>query len=184
MRVIAGSARSVPLISAKGEETRPTTDKIKETLFNMLQGYTEGAYFLDLFAGSGQIGIEALSRGAKEAVFIERSEEALKCIKANVNKAKFSEKSGILKMDVLSGIRALEASKRYFDIVFMDPPYGKGMEKDVLAAISTSDIIDKNTLIVAESDRDADFSYTEELGYLIIKDKLYKNNRHIFLRKK
>ena len=107
MRVIAGSARSVPLITPKGLETRPTSDQIKETLFNMLQGYVEGSNFLDLFAGSGQIGVEALSRGAAFAAFVEKSDEAVNCIKANVDKTKFTDKALVLKMEASSGLRAL-----------------------------------------------------------------------------
>lgn len=184
MRIIAGIARSVPLISAKGEETRPTTDKVKETLFNMLQGYTMGAIFLDLFAGSGQIGLEALSRGAKEAVFVERSEEAIKCIRENIKKTKFESDSTILKMDVLSALRALETEKRVFDLIFLDPPYGKNLEKPVLDMLSTSKIVGGDCLIIIEADKNIDFSYVEGLDYLIVKDKIYKSNRHIFLRKK
>lgn len=183
MRIIAGSARSVPLITAKGEETRPTTDKVKETLFNMLQGYVEGSKVLDLFAGSGQIGLEALSRGAKEAVFVERSEEAVKCIKVNVNKTKFDKESFVLKMDVLSAIRALDTEKKQFDLIFLDPPYGKEMEKIVLEALSQSALLAEEALIIVEADKNIDFSYVEGLDYLIVKDKIYKNNRHIFLRK-
>lgn len=184
MRIIAGSARSVPLITPHGEETRPTTDKVKETLFNILQGYTSGSKILDLFAGSGQIGLEALSRGGEFAVFVERSEEAIKCIRENVKKTKFENKSYTMKMDASSAIRALETEKKEFDLIFMDPPYGKGMEKPILELLSFSKILAKDGLIIVEADKEADFSYTEGLDYLIVKDKIYKNNRHIFLRKK
>lgn len=183
MRIIAGIARSVPLITAKGDETRPTTDKVKETLFNMLQGFVSDATFLDLFAGSGQIGLEALSRGAKEAVFVERYEDSVKCIKTNIKKTKFEDKAPVLKMDVLAAIRALQTEKKVFDLIFMDPPYGKGMERPVLEALSSSNILASDCLIVIEADRNLDFSYVEDLDYMIVKDKIYKNNRHIFLRK-
>lgn len=184
MRIIAGIARSVPLITPKGEETRPTTDKVKETLFNILQGYMVGAKVLDLFAGSGQIGLEALSRGAEKAVFVERFDEAVKCIKENVKKTKFENQSAIMKMDAASALRALEAEKQEFDLIFMDPPYGKEGEKLILEQLSTSKLLSDGGLIIVEADKEADFSYTEELDYLIVKDKIYKNNRHIFLRKK
>lgn len=183
MRIIAGIARSVPLITAKGDETRPTTDKVKETLFNMLQGFVSDVTFLDLFAGSGQIGLEALSRGAKEAVFVERYEDSVKCIKTNIKKTKFEDKATVLKMDVLAAIRALQTEKKVFDLIFMDPPYGKGMERPVLEALSSSNILASDCLIVIEADRNLDFSYVEDLDYMIVKDKIYKNNRHIFLRK-
>lgn len=184
MRVIAGSARSVPLITPKGLETRPTSDQIKETLFNMLQGYVEGSSFLDLFAGSGQIGVEALSRGADFAAFVEKSDEAVKCIKANVDKTKFTDKALILKMEVLSGIRALELEKKKFDIVFVDPPYNQGLEQGILNSLMTSPILDEDVIIIVEANKNTDFYYIDELGLKIVKDKLYKNNRHLFLRKK
>ena len=183
MRVIAGIARSVPLITPRGLETRPTSDQIKETLFNMLQGYTEGANFLDLYAGSGQIGIEALSRGAEFAAFVEKSDEAVKCIKANVDKTKFNDKSMILKLEVLSGIRALELEKKRFDIVFLDPPYNQGLEQGILTALVGSAILNDEVIIIVEASKNTDFSFVDYLGLKIVKDKIYKNNRHLFLRK-
>ncbi len=183
MRVIAGIARSVPLITPRGLETRPTSDQIKETLFNMLQGYTEGANFLDLYAGSGQIGIEALSRGAEFAAFVEKSDEAVKCIKANVDKTKFADKSMILKLEVLSGIRTLELEKKRFDIVFLDPPYNQGLEQGILTALVGSAILNDEFIIIVEASKNTDFSFVDYLGLKIVKDKIYKNNRHLFLRK-
>ena len=183
MRVIAGIARSVPLITPKGLETRPTSDQIKETLFNMLQGYTEGANFLDLYAGSGQIGIEALSRGAEFAAFVEKSDEAVKCINANVDKTKFADKSMILKLEVLSGIRTLELEKKRFDIVFLDPPYNQGLEQGILTALVGSAILNDEVIIIVEASKNTDFSFVDYLGLKIVKDIIYKNNRHLFLRK-
>ena len=183
MRVIAGIARSVPLITPKGLETRPTSDQIKETLFNMLQGYIEGSNFLDLYAGSGQIGIEALSRGAEFAAFVEKSDEAVKCIKANVDKTKFNDKSMILKLEVLSGMRALELEKKRFDIVFLDPPYNQGLEQGILTALVGSAILNDEVIIIVEASKNTDFSFVDYLGLKIVKDKIYKNNRHLFLRK-
>lgn len=183
MRVIAGIARSVPLITPRGLETRPTSDQIKETLFNMLQGYIEGSNFLDLYAGSGQIGIEALSRGAEFAAFVEKSDEAVKCIKANIDKTKFADKSMILKLEVLSGIRTLELEKKRFDIVFLDPPYNQGLEQGILTALVGSAILNDEVIIIVEASKNTDFSFVDYLGLKIVKDKIYKNNRHLFLRK-
>lgn len=183
MRVISGIARSVPLITPDGQETRPTSDQTKETLFNILQGYVEGSDFLDLFAGSGQIGVEALSRGANSAVFVEKSETAVKCIKSNVEKTKFTDKSNIIKSDVLSGIRMLEAQKRRFDIIFLDPPYRMELEKAVIEAVDKTDILKEDGIMIIEADKRSDFSYVDGLGFTIIKDKLYKNTRHLFIRK-
>lgn len=110
MRIIAGTARSLPLKTIEGLETRPTTDKIKETLFNMLQNDVPGCYFLDLFAGSGQIGLEAISRGALYAVFIENNRKAAKCIEDNIAFTKFTKESRLLTTDVISGISSLEGN--------------------------------------------------------------------------
>ena len=114
---------SLPLKTIEGLETRPTTDKIKETLFNMLQNDVPGCYFLDLFAGSGQIGLEAISRGALYAVFIENNRKAAKCIEDNIAFTKFTKESRLLTTDVISGISSLEG-KYTFDIIFMDIEFG------------------------------------------------------------
>ena len=131
MRVIAGSARRLLLKTPKGLETRPTSDQIKETLFNILMPYLYDANFLDLFSGSGGIGIEALSRGCKSAVFVENSKAALKCIEDNIKNTHFEELSTVYPMDVFSALNQLEL-KTVFDVVFMDPPYNKELEKQVL----------------------------------------------------
>ena len=181
MRIIAGTARSLPLKTIEGLETRPTTDKIKETLFNMLQNDVPGCYFLDLFAGSGQIGLEAISRGALYAVFIENNRKAAKCIEDNIAFTKFTKESRLLTTDVISGISSLEG-KYTFDIIFMDPPYNKLMEKDVLIFLAKSALIDKNSMIIVEADIETNFDYVKDLGFEILRDKQYKTNKHIFLR--
>ena len=107
MRVIAGIARSMPLKAAEGDNTRPTTDRIKETLFNMLQSDIAGCRFLDLYSGSGAIGIEALSRGAKEAVLVENARQAIAVIKDNLTFTKLSPKAVVMEQDVLSAINRL-----------------------------------------------------------------------------
>ena len=122
MRVIAGSARSLPLRTIEGTDTRPTQDRIKETLFNMLQSDIPGCKFLDLYSGSGAIGIEALSRGAAKAVLVENSKKAVECIKDNLTFTKLADKADVMEMDVLSAINRLKG-KDVFSIVYMDPPY-------------------------------------------------------------
>ena len=118
MRVIAGSRRSLPLKTPKSMETRPTTDRIKETLFNMLQSEIPGSRFLDLFSGSGGIGIEALSRGAESAVFVENSREAVSVIEENLRFTRFTEQAVLLKKDVFLAIDELERKGVSFDVVF------------------------------------------------------------------
>ncbi len=182
MRIIAGTARSLPLKTIEGKDTRPTTDKTKETLFNVMQFDVPGAYFLDLFAGSGQIGLEALSRGAAYAVFVENSRKAASCIEDNIRFTKFDKVSKLMMTDAVTAVRTLEG-KYKFDIVFMDPPYNKELEKEVLIALSDSDILKDDTLIVVEASNDTDFDYLTELGYEIVKEKIYKTNKHVFIKR-
>lgn len=183
MRVIAGTARRLQLVTPKGMETRPTTDRIKETLFNMLQNDLPGSHFLDLFAGSGGIGIEALSRGAAEAVFVDNSREALACIRENLTKTRLAEKAIVLGQDCAGAIRLLDARKMHFDIIFMDPPYQLGTEKDVLAAIAESNLADEDTQIIIEATLDRELREDEIEGFEIVRIKEYKTNKHIFLQK-
>ncbi|WP_075719598.1 16S rRNA (guanine(966)-N(2))-methyltransferase RsmD [Roseburia sp. 499] len=181
MRIIAGSARSLPLKTIEGMDTRPTTDRIKETLFNILNPDISGCDFLDLFAGSGQIGLEAISRGARQAVFVENNKKAVNCIQENIAFTRFTEQSTVMHMDAVSAIRRMEG-KHIFDIIFMDPPYKKGLEEDVLRTLADSSIINEDTLIIVEASLDTDFSYLKEIGYQITKEKRYKNNMHVFMR--
>lgn len=132
MRVIAGSARRLVLKCPEGKHTRPTTDRIKETLFNILQGEIVDARFLDLFSGSGGIGIEALSRGAKQCVFVENEREAVTCIKQNLKTTRLSDQAQVMAMDVMQAIRRLDSLHEPFDIIFMDPPYHKDFEIKVI----------------------------------------------------
>lgn len=180
MRVIAGKAKSLPLKTLEGLDTRPTTDKIKETLFNILQTDIYGCRFLDLYSGSGAIGIEALSRGAKEAVLVENNKAACAFIKQNLKFTHLEEDAVVMEQDVLSAINRL-AGHEVFDIVYMDPPYNNDFERDVLAALKNSGIIDKYTIVIIEESLDADMSYIEDLGYTVYKTKNYKTNKHLFL---
>ena len=184
MRVIAGIARRRNLVCPSGDGTRPTTDRIKETLFNILQSDLYDIRFLDLFSGSGGIGIEALSRGAKEAVFVENGKEAVSCIKQNLKATGFLDQSQVMAMDVMQALRRLETLNRPFDIIFMDPPYRQGLEEDVLRFLSKSDILKPDTKIIVEASLDTDFSYLDELGFNVLKFKKYKTNMHVFIQKR
>ena len=125
MRIIAGTARSLPLKTIEGMDTRPTTDRIKETLFNMLQNDLYGARFLDLFAGSGAIGIEALSRGAKEAVFVDKGDGQISCIRDNLKTTHLEERARVMSADVTEAIRKLDREGKAFDFIFMDAAKGQ-----------------------------------------------------------
>lgn len=182
MRIIAGTARSLPLKTIEGKDTRPTTDRIKETLFNIIQMDVPEASFLDLFAGSGAIGLEALSRGAKDAVFVENNKKAAACIEDNIRFTKFTEQSTLMKTDVLTALCQLEG-RRHFDIVFMDPPYGNESEKEVLTYLAKSELIDEDSLLIVEMSDHTEFEYIHELGFTMEKLKKYKTNMHLFLRR-
>ncbi|MBQ8982301.1 MAG: 16S rRNA (guanine(966)-N(2))-methyltransferase RsmD [Lachnospiraceae bacterium] len=180
MRVIAGTARSLQLKSVPGMDTRPTTDRIKETLFNMLQPYIPGCEFLDLFSGSGGIGIEALSRGADKSYFVDHGKKAVQIIRENLEHTHFIDRSEVLSMDAVSAIRILEQRHGAFDVIFMDPPYHQELERDVLYALAGSKLVNEDTLIVVESDIHTGFDYLPELPFTIHKVKEYKTNKHTF----
>lgn len=181
MRVIAGKARSLKLKTPEGLETRPTTDRIKETLFNMLQPYLPDSIFIDLFSGSGGIGIEALSRGARHAYFVENNKNAIACIQENLKFTRLMEDATILKQDVLSAFSGIHEKEA--DVIFMDPPYDQGYERQALTLLAGQPYVTENTLIVVEALRETDFSYVEQLGFLLTKEKCYKTNKHVFLKK-
>lgn len=182
MRVIAGSARRRNLVCPSGNHTRPTTDRIKETLFNMLQTQIPQVRFLDLFSGSGGIGIEALSRGAKECVFVENEREAISCIKTNIKNTDFTDRSQVMTMDVMQALRRLDQVGQAFQVIFMDPPYGKGWEEKVIPYLLSSSLVEEDTLIIVETGIDVDITYMGQFSCKIEKVKYYKTNRHVFLR--
>lgn len=182
MRIIAGTARSLPLKTVAGTDTRPTTDRIKETLFNMIQDEIPGSYFLDLFAGSGQIGLEAVSRGARYAVFADSNRKAAACIEDNIRFTKFEKETKIYPSDVMSALGAMEG-KYQFDVIFMDPPYRQQLEQEVLAYLSSSSLLKEDTLIIVEASLDSGFEYLKEYGFTLERLKTYKTNVHAFIRK-
>ena len=183
MRVIAGKAGSIPLKCLEGVQTRPTTDRIKETLFNMISDQIPGCHFLDLFSGSGAIGIEALSRGAAEAVFVEKNRSAAKVISENLTKTRLLELARLMQTDCRQAIAQLEREGKRFDIIFMDPPYDRQLERDMLVLLKDSSVADENTLIIVEASLETSFSYLDEIGFQLVRTKKYKTNMHIFVKK-
>ena len=182
MRVIAGKARSLPLKSIKETSTRPTQDRTKETLFNVINPDIYDTVFLDLFSGSGAIGIEALSRGAKKAYFVENNKKAFECIKDNLEFTRLKDDAVLMNCDYKVALNKLINDGVVFDFVFMDPPYNCGFEKDVLIFLSKSDLIDRSSQIIVEASSETDFDYLKELGFFINKIKKYKTNMHVFIK--
>ena len=162
MRVIAGSARHIPLKTVPGDNTRPTTDRIKETLFNILQFQLADENFLDLFSGSGGIGIEALSRGAAKAVFVENNRKAVECIEDNLKATHLEEKAQIYGTDVVAAISQMNG-RESFGFVFMDPPYREQLEEPVLTALRQSSLIDEDTVIIIEALKETKLDFVEPL---------------------
>ena len=132
MRIITGSKRGKKLVTLEGEQVRPTTDRVKESLFNILQFQLEGRKFLDLFAGSGQIGLEALSRGAALAVFVDSSKESVRVVEKNVASTGLGDRAKVVLADFAAYLRG---SRESFDIAFLDPPYRQGLLEQALPLV-------------------------------------------------
>ena len=176
MRVIAGSARRVPLVAPKGQNTRPTADRVKENMFNIIAADVPGARFLDLFCGSGAIGIEALSRGAGAAVFADISRDAISALNANLARAKFPGR--VMPICALAAIAALEREGAGFDFIFLDPPYGQGLLDRALDALGGSSILLPEGMIIAECHKDEPIPGA---GQLVLQDiREYGGTRLMF----
>ena len=147
MRVITGTARGRRLKELEGMETRPTTDRVKEGLFSAIQFEIEGRKVLDLFAGTGQLGIECLSRGAASAVFVDRRADAVKLIRENLKLTELSDRARVVAGDSMEFLKSL---KERFDIVLLDPPYAAGLLEPAIAHLTAFDILNPHGIIVAE----------------------------------
>lgn len=169
MRVISGSARGLKLLSLEGLDTRPTLDRVKEALFSMLTPYINQAVVLDLFAGSGALGIEALSRGSREAVFVDMLPSAMEIVKKNVSLARLTERSSFHQKNALD---YLKHSDKVFDIIFLDPPYQGGLYENCLQTILKNNLIDKDGIIVLEWDSELSRPPVPE-QFEILKERRY-----------
>ncbi|NLK07636.1 MAG: 16S rRNA (guanine(966)-N(2))-methyltransferase RsmD [Firmicutes bacterium] len=180
MRVIAGSARGRKLQSVKGQKTRPTQDRVKESLFAILADAILIGDFLDLFAGSGSIGIEALSRGAAKAVFVERNKRAASTLRNNLTNTGFMEQSEIYLLDTTRALRRLAGERRRFGCIFLDPPYNEGLIMETLAGIDPV-LLSHETVVIAEHHRKEDIP--ETVGALVnVRQKVYGDTVLTFLK--
>lgn len=180
MRVIAGKARGMKLKTIEGLDTRPTIDRIKETLFNIIAFDLPEAKVLDIFAGSGAIGIEALSRGAAQAVFVESNPSCVQVIRENLLHTKLSEWATVLPTDMQKALSALKDDGESFDIIFMDPPYDSDLAQAALQEILTRNLIKPEGFIVVESGTGIALSFPKE--FLVFREKTYKTTTLTFLR--
>jgi 16S rRNA (guanine966-N2)-methyltransferase len=158
MRIIAGQARSRTLFAPKGRDTRPTLDFVRESLFNIIQRYVPDASVLDLFAGSGALALEALSRGAKQAVLADQSRRAIECIRRNVNTLGFAEDADILQGSWGGVLERLTQAGRRFDLVFLDPPYSLTQYPEIMETLSRHKLLQSGALIIIEHQKDVCFN--------------------------
>ncbi len=169
MRVITGKARGVNLKTPEGLQTRPTADRVKEALFSVINFDIPGAAVLDLFGGTGQLGIEALSRGANNAIFVDESDKACLLIKENLRRTKLEQQGKVVRSDYLAYLRSC---KENFDIVFLDPPYAEVFLENALNCITEIDILRSGGIIVCERPLEKALPY-EFTGYSRSKDYKY-----------
>ncbi|MGL6030883.1 MAG: 16S rRNA (guanine(966)-N(2))-methyltransferase RsmD [Kurthia gibsonii] len=152
MRVISGERKGMPLKAVNGVTTRPTTDKVKESLFNILGPFFHGGTVLDLFAGSGGLGIEALSRGMEKGVFIEKDSRAFQNLKENIQKCRYEDRAEIYRNDATRALKQLIKREFQADLIFLDPPYKKHVYYDLVKELITHNIIHPDGVIVCEHD--------------------------------
>lgn len=183
MRIIAGTARGTKLYTLSGSATRPTLDRVKESLFNIIQSKLQNAVILDLFAGSGALGLEALSRGAKKAILSDNNIDAINIIKKNIEKCHFEEKVELMKKDYK---RSLQEINEKVDIVFIDPPYEKNIAVDAINTIINKDIINDQGLIILEcEDEERELKQLKNIEKINIQDlRNYGRVKLIFLGRK
>ena len=185
MRVISGVARGTKLNSIDSTDTRPTLDRVKEALFNIIQNIIDDSIVLDLFAGSGAIGIECISRGAKKAYFCEKSHEAVKMIRQNMEKTRFTDKSEILQQDYKKALKNYSVRNIKFDIVFLDPPYKKDIAVDAVQDIIELGLLEKNGVIIIETDeKERELKELEKLQVEVYDLRKYGRVNLIFLNRK
>jgi 16S rRNA (guanine966-N2)-methyltransferase len=158
MRVISGSARGRTLQAVPGSNTRPTTDKVKEALFSMIGPYFAGGLALDLFAGTGGLGIEALSRGMDRAIFVDTQAQSIPVIRRNLEATHLTEQAEVYRNDALRALKVLHKHERTFDLVFLDPPYRLAIIPECIHYLLAQDMIQDGAFIVCEHDQSLEFS--------------------------
>ena len=175
MRVVAGSRRGIPLKSLAGTDTRPTSDKVKESIFNMIGPYFDGGVAVELFGGSGSLSIEALSRGADEAFIFEKNMRACDVIKVNAEKCRFTEEVHIQRADARNALKVLQSAGRTVDLLFIDPPYAEKKFYDLAGEFAQSGIMSDRAIIVCEHEKQLELP--EAYGSFIkIKSPIYGNS--------
>lgn len=182
MRIIGGSARGTKLYTLEGENTRPTLDRVKESLFNIIQSDIPQSTFLDLFSGSGAIGLEAISRGAKKAILCDNSKSAVNVIKKNIEKTRFQDRVELYQMpfeEILNG----KINER-LDIIYIDPPYKTDFAYKAIKIILEKNLVDEESIIIVETDDEKRvIEQIEKLGIKIVSQRKYGRAHLIFVKK-
>jgi 16S rRNA (guanine(966)-N(2))-methyltransferase RsmD len=172
MRVVSGKARGTKLFSPKDDSVRPTTDRIKESLFNVIQPIKRESIVLDLFAGAGGIGIEFISRGSSKVYFVDKSRDSISIIKKNIEKCRFEEFAQIMHSDFEMAIEEIGRNSYKVDYVFIDPPYGVYDLGSIVKSIFNADILSAEGMIIVECDKDDNIS-CDDCGFNLLKEKIY-----------
>lgn len=172
MRIISGTSKGKRLATPKGQALRPTSDRVKESIFNILGEVVEGKAVLDLFAGTGNLGIEALSRGAQRVLFVERGREATRLIKSNLSQCGMANISEIIPKDVIRAIGILHQRGETFDLILMDPPYKRGLIKKTLWKLQSHRIYHGDSILIIEHDRREPLPTDLDGWYLIRQRKI------------
>lgn len=174
MRVVAGSVKGLPLKAVPGTSTRPTTDKVKESIFNMIGPFFDGGYALDLFAGSGSLGIEALSRGIDRAIFTDKDRKAIETIRANLEKTRFAGQAEVFKVDADRALKAMKKNGVQARLLFLDPPYHMEEAYGLMDKAAELGVMTNDSIVVCEHDKEVVLSSRTKY-YERFKKELYGN---------
>ncbi len=181
MRIIGGKARGTKLYTLDGNNTRPTLDRVKESMFNIIQNDIQDTVFLDLFSGSGAIGLEAISRGAKKAILCDKSKDAINIIKKNIVKTKFEKQIELYELSYNKVLTNMIKEK--IDIIYIDPPYETNFAYEALKIILDRDLITQESTIIVETDREELEKQIENLNVKIVSKRKYGRVYLIFLKR-
>ena len=181
MRIISGSKRGSKILSPEGMETRPTLDRIKEAIFNIIQNRVMGASVVDVFAGTGSLGLEAASRGAERCYLIDKGEVTYKLLKQNIENLKFQDICTAFNMDSYDALRSFSSQKEKFDLIFIDPPYSKDMIPGAVEQIFKGELLKSDGLIVSKIDSKEDI-YKGNGEIVLVNSRKYGNTTICFYR--
>ncbi|WP_453997158.1 16S rRNA (guanine(966)-N(2))-methyltransferase RsmD [Bacillus nitroreducens] len=172
MRVVSGSKKGLHLKAVPGVSTRPTTDKVKEAIFNIIGPYFDGGYGLDLFGGSGGLGIEALSRGIDKVIFVDRDQKAIQTIKGNLDICRLQDQAEVYRNDAYRALKAIMKREIKFDLIFLDPPYKQQKLMELIEAIHDHQLLTDNGYIIAE--HGSDVMLEQSIGNLtLVRHEIY-----------